>query len=330
MAAASMVFAVLLVAGPHAAPKELSFAPLLEEGAEWVYAPYSEELDGTRTDLAAPGELHLKVALVRQVGKTTLVALMVLVDGVDALKLRSDVNFDETTSASAFVLAISKSGLRALGMELEDARTATDEQIAAATTTSGDAIVFPARPKKGELVRWKLDDAQQTGEAKATLTRTQEQVDGRPVEAWATRWKGKACFAGECTPFAGTQAYAPELGLLRLCRIAMYGKSSLACLRMVGRAARSIPEPVPDAPPTLGDIWRTMQSAKPAVLACMSLPSSISEITFQIEPDGSLSGVKELNQSGPAAQCTVKAVAGVHFPPFKGKPVVMERISFAH
>jgi hypothetical protein len=40
--AASMLFAVLLFAGPHAAPLELRFTPVLEVGAESSYAPHSE------------------------------------------------------------------------------------------------------------------------------------------------------------------------------------------------------------------------------------------------------------------------------------------------
>jgi hypothetical protein len=326
---ASMLFAVLLFAGPHAAPKELSFTPLLEEGAEWSYAAYTEGEKEARSELPSPGELHLRVALVRQVGQTTVIALELLVDGVELNRLRHDVNLDLPFS-SPLVLVVSKQGLRGAGLSLEDARTVTEADLPAAIALSSDPLVFPSKPRNGEKLHWKFDDhAQQLSEGRATLAPLQEQVDGHAVDAWAARWRGKGCFAGDCAPFAATQVFSPEAGLVRFCSISFVSSPPMECLRMVRRVTRSVPELVPGVPPSLGELWRVMQTVKPAILACMGSASDISELSFRVEPGGSLSAVKEMNQSGPAAECIVKAAAGVHFPPFKGKPVVLERISFS-
>jgi hypothetical protein len=61
----------------------------------------------------------------------------------------------------------------------------------------------------------------------------------------------------------------------------------------------------------------------------MHLDSSVSVLGFTVEPDGHLSNVKEKNQSGKDAACTVAAVSSVRFPPFTGAPRVVDRISFA-
>jgi hypothetical protein len=102
----------------------------------------------------------------------------------------------------------------------------------------------------------------------------------------------------------------------------------LRCLRLVARATGPAVA-APGVPPTLGDVWRAAQSKKPAILQCLKLDSSISALGFTIQPDGTLTQVREKNQSGKEAQCTVKALADLRFPPFDGPAKTIERLSFS-
>lgn len=324
---AHLVATLALMAAPSA-PAASPFTPLLEQGAEWSYTPYGEDSSGAKSELATPGELRLKVVLVRPVGKHTVVGLQPLLDGVEADRLVSDFDLTRPVPLSPLVLSVGPHGLEALELSLEDAAKVDEAGLAPAAKNFSDPLVFPASPKKGWTHAWRYEDPQQEYQAKGTLSLGEETIGGRAVQTWTVSWKGKACFAGECTPFAGEDAYAPELGLVRVCRIDLSGTPPLHCLRLVGRASGPA-APAPGAPPTLGDVWRAAQAKKPAIAKCLALGSSISVLGFTIQPDGTLTQVKEKNQSGKEAQCTTTAFSDLRFPPFEGPAKTIERLSFS-
>jgi hypothetical protein len=324
----SIAVALVAAAGASGAePRPGPFAPLLADGAEWVYTLYAEDAAGKRSPLETPGELRLRVVLVREVGDTTLVALAPVLDGVEAARLVGDMDLVAPFPVDPIVIAVSADGLRAVDLSLDDARSATSEAVARATAECTYALAFPAKPKAGWRHRWKFDDAQQNYEAEGRLSLGHERVRGSRVEAWVMTWKGRACFAGTCVPYAATHVFSPAAGLVRFCRLDLYAKPPVHCLGMVERADAA--EHAVAGAPSNGEVWRVLQQVRPAVLACMRSESDISTLTFHIEPDGSLTHLRERNLSGETARCTAAAARDVRFPPFAGPPKVVERFSFS-
>jgi hypothetical protein len=302
------ICASLLAASP--------FAPLLQENAEWRYAPYTQDAAGKTVELDSPGEIRLKVVWVREVGKTTLVVLQPLVDGVEADVLRSALDLQLPLVTVAHVLAISDVRLRALDMTADDARTADEAAIEKAQTD--EPLVFPASTKGDWVHRWNFDDgAQRQMKASGALS----VANG----VWTVKWTGKLCFAGDCDKLHVTQAYSPTQGLTRLCNAQFQGPA--LCLRMLSKEDGPAKQ-TPKARPTLGDVYRRLMKEKPAVSACLR-ENDIAILGFTVQPSGALSNVEEKNQSGKVAECTVKALAGVRFEPFEGAAVTVEKMSFS-
>jgi hypothetical protein len=316
LCALPLLFSLLLSASP--------FAPLVEQDAQWRYAAYAEDAKGKRTDETAPGELRLRVALVREVGRFTLVALQPLIDGVEAERIRNDMDLTFSFGAPARVFALSPAGLRSVALDLETARTADDAAIEAAATD--EPVIFPATSVRWSH-QWTHDEEQLSHHATGKLAVTHEMIGGESAEVWNVTWKGKACFAGECRPFVATQAYAPGVGFVRLCTLSLVDAAPMHCLKLLSKEQKPA-EDKPGAPPTLGGIYRTMMQAKDAVTACLP-DNGIASLGFTVNADGTLSNIKEKNQSGEAAKCTVSALAQVHFSPFQGKPRTVELLSFA-
>jgi hypothetical protein len=307
-----MIFAPFFVSVLAVSP----FAPLLQENAEWRYSAYTQDAKGKTTDLDAPGEIRLKVVLVREVGKTKLVVLQPQLDGVEAQVLRSALDLQLPFAAADHVLAISDDKLRAVELTLDAARTADEAAIEKAATN--EPLVFPATPKGKWVHHLTYDDGAQT---QMNGSGTLSVADG----VWTVKWTGKQCLAGDCDKLRVTQAYSPEQGFTRLCTPQFQGPS--LCLKLLSKEDGPAKEK-PKARPTLGAIYRRLMQEQPAVAACLR-ENDVSILGFTVTPGGALTNVEEKNQSGKAAACTVKAIASVHFEPFDGAAVAVEKMSFS-
>jgi hypothetical protein len=271
------------------------FDVLLHEGAEWRYAHPG-------------GEVTLKVVLVRTTGRFQIVALQPFIDGVPAAELQKFMDLTLPYDTDTRQFAISDDGLRQLTLDLDGAVNAGEAAIAA--DQPDEPLVFPAHAKRHH---WKYEEAQLQHEANGTL-----ETKG---DTWSMRWKGKACFAGECSPFTTTQIFSTSAGFVKLCELALGEKPPVRCLEQVAKGVPSPPRP------SVADLYRELKKLEPQVTACLR-DNDISSLALTVNPDGTLSNVRETNQSGTTAACTVKALSGAHLPAFTGAPRVIEKISF--